>query len=43
MDDTYSYSTEVEWTGERHGDLSAPVLPQLHAHALPQFKGHDGA
>ena len=43
MEDTYSYSTEVEWTGERHGDLRAPVLPQLHVDAPPEFKGHDGA
>ena len=43
MEDTYSYSTEVEWTDERHGDLRAPVLPQLHVDAPPEFKGHDGA
>ena len=43
MEDRYSYSTEVEWTGERHGDLRAPVLPQLHVDAPPEFKGHDGA
>ena len=29
MEDSYYYKTEVEWTGERHGDLSAPVLPSL--------------
>lgn len=23
MEDSYYYKTEVEWTGERHGDLSA--------------------
>ena len=42
MEDKYSYSTEVEWTGERHGDLRAPVLPQLQIDAPPEFKGHDG-
>ena len=42
MEDTYSYRTEVEWTGERHGDLRAPVLPDLKVDAPPEFKGHDG-
>jgi peroxiredoxin-like protein len=42
MEDKYFYSTEVEWTGERKGDLRAPVLPQLHVDAPPEFKGHDG-
>lgn len=43
MDNSYFYSTEVEWTGERTGDLRAPVLPSLHIDAPPEFKGHDGA
>jgi peroxiredoxin-like protein len=42
MENKYFYSTEVEWTGERHGDLRAPVLPSLHVDAPPEFKGHDG-
>ena len=42
MDDNYYYTTEVEWTGERHGDLSAPVLPNLQVDAPPEFKGHEG-
>ena len=42
MEDKYSYSTEVEWTGERHGDLRASVLPQLQIDAPPEFKGHEG-
>ena len=42
MEDKYCYTTEVEWTGERHGDLRAPVLPQLQVDAPPEFKGHDG-
>ena len=29
MEDNYYYTTEVEWTGERHGDLNASVLPNL--------------
>ena len=42
METEYFYSTEVEWTGERHGDLRAPVLPELHVDAPPEFKGHSG-
>ena len=42
MENSYFYNTEVEWTGERHGDLRAPVLPNLHVDAPPEFKGHDG-
>lgn len=42
MEDKYFYSTEVEWTGERKGDLRAPVLPHLEVDAPPEFKGHDG-
>lgn len=42
MEDSYYYRTEVQWTGERHGDLSAPVLPNLKVDAPPEFKGHEG-
>jgi peroxiredoxin-like protein len=42
MENQYSYSTEVEWTGERSGDLSAPDLPNLAVDAPPEFKGHEG-
>ena len=42
MENQYSYSTEVEWTGERRGDLSAPHLPDLEVDAPPEFKGHEG-
>jgi len=42
MENKYFYTTEVEWTGERHGDLRAPVLPKLQVDAPPEFKGHDG-
>jgi peroxiredoxin-like protein len=42
MENNYYYTTEVEWTGERHGDLSAPVLPGLRVDAPPEFKGHEG-
>ncbi|HLN97193.1 MAG TPA: OsmC family protein [Pyrinomonadaceae bacterium] len=43
MEEKYFYSTEVEWTGQRGGDLRSPVLPNLHVDAPPEFKGHDGA
>ncbi len=42
MEDNYYYTTQVEWTGERHGDLSAPVLPSLKVDAPPEFNGHQG-
>lgn len=42
MENNYFYTTEVEWTGERHGDLRSPVLPNLQIDAPPEFKGHDG-
>ena len=42
MENQYSYSTEVAWTGGRSGDLSAPQLPDLEVDAPPEFKGHDG-
>jgi len=42
MQNQYFYSTDVAWTGERHGDLKAAVLPTLHVDAPPEFRGHDG-
>ena len=42
MENQYKYTTEVEWTGERRGDLSAPHLPDLEVDAPPEFKGHEG-
>ena len=42
MENKYFYTTEVEWTGERHGDLRAPVLPKMQVDAPPEFKGHEG-
>ena len=42
MEAMHFYSTEVTWTGERQGDLSAPVLPTLQVDAPPEFKGHEG-
>ena len=42
MENQYSYTTEVEWRGERRGELSAPHLPDLEVDAPPEFKGHEG-
>src|SRR6266480_3528903 len=42
MENQYSYSTEVAWTGGRSGDLSGPDLPELEVDAPPEFKGHEG-
>ncbi len=43
MENKYFYTTEVEWTGERKGDLRVPALPNLQVDAPPEFKGHEGA
>jgi peroxiredoxin-like protein len=42
MENKYFYTTEVEWTGERHGDLRAPQLSNMQVDAPPEFKGHEG-
>jgi peroxiredoxin-like protein len=42
MEHKYFYTTEVEWTGERHGDLRAPRLANMQVSAPPEFKGHEG-
>ena len=43
MENKYFYSTEVEWTKEREGNLCGSVLPCLHVDAPPEFKGHEGS
>lgn len=42
MENRHSYKTEIEWTGERHGELRAPALPTLDVDAPPEFRGHEG-
>ncbi|HEY8204894.1 MAG TPA: OsmC family protein [Pyrinomonadaceae bacterium] len=42
MEAMHFYSTDVAWTGERHGSLSGPVLPTLQVDAPPEFRGHEG-
>lgn len=36
------YSTDIAWTGERQGDLTAPELPLVRIDAPPEFRGHEG-
>jgi len=42
MENQYYYSTQIEWIGQRKGDLSAPGLPDLIIDAPPEFKGQKG-
>ena len=42
MSTRYTYQTDVEWTGARHGVLHSPALPDIEIAAPPEFKGHDG-
>jgi len=42
VENQHLYKTEIEWTGERHGELRAPALPMLEVDAPPEFKGHEG-
>jgi len=39
----FFYETEVEWKGERRGDLRSPDLPPLAVSAPPEFQGQQGA
>ena len=43
MSEKLFYLTAVEWTGARHGNLTAQSLPALVVDAPPEFKGHEGA
>jgi organic hydroperoxide reductase OsmC/OhrA len=42
MEDKFFYSTDVEWTGARHGNLTAQSLPALVVDAPPEFNGREG-
>ena len=37
----YFYQTEVEWTGEKRGQLRASGLPGIQVAAPPEFKGYE--
>jgi organic hydroperoxide reductase OsmC/OhrA len=43
MENQYFYSTEIDWIGDRRGDLSAPDLPNLVIDAPPEFNGQKGS
>lgn len=36
------FEAEVEWTGERKGNLRSPNLPAVQIAAPPEFQGHEG-
>ena len=38
----FFYEAEVEWTGERRGELRSPNLPLFPVAAPPEFQGHGG-
>ncbi len=38
----FFYETEVEWKGERKGELRSPNLPALAVATPPEFQGHEG-
>ena len=42
MENKYFYTAQVEWAGERRGNLRSPELPDLQVAAPPEFKGHEG-
>lgn len=39
----FIYETEVEWAGERRGNLRSPNLPSIEVVAPPEFQGHRGS
>ena len=43
MENQYTYSASVDWTGERKGTVSSGSLPQLQVATPPEFpSGHKG-
>jgi peroxiredoxin-like protein len=38
----YVYETQVEWTGQRTGELRADGLPRLEVAPPPEFRGMEG-
>lgn len=39
---TFFYETQIDWKGEREGDLRAAALPPIALGAPPEFKGREG-
>ena len=42
MQNVYYYETEVEWKGEKGGNLQGPALPVIAIDAPPEFEGREG-
>jgi peroxiredoxin-like protein len=38
----FYYETEIEWKGEKHGDIGAGSVPPIRVGAPPEFKGREG-
>ena len=38
----FYYETEIEWKGEKHGDIRSSSFPPIGVGAPPEFKGRDG-
>jgi peroxiredoxin-like protein len=43
MTEPYYYRTEVEWAGQKRGELYSTMLPTIHVATPPEFNGHAGA
>jgi peroxiredoxin-like protein len=43
MTEPYYYQTEIEWTGQKRGELHSPLLPDIGVATPPEFNGHPGA
>jgi peroxiredoxin-like protein len=39
---TFFYATEIEWSKDKEGKVSAPSLPSIAVGAPPEFKGSEG-
>ena len=39
---TFYYETEIEWKGEKHGDIRSGSVPPIGVGAPPEFKGREG-
>lgn len=38
----FFYQTEIEWKGEKEGELTGPSLPPIAVGVPPEFKGSEG-
>ena len=42
MEQSYTYTTNLVWTGEKKGTISSEGLPDLPVATPPEFNGHPG-